>query len=275
MDFKAVKQPLIFSLIYCATSMAAQAFQVPAHFSYHGFYAGLNGGDATAQSSTKTTNSFVPNSYFFQSDIAQIANAGNKTLNMSNLTGGIEGGYNYLYRHILLGAEIDFETLSASSSNTNTQIYQSAPPFTFTMYTKVSTNWLFTARPRIGYVFTNNILLYLTGGLAVTQLKTYQTFSDNYVGPPPTNAAENAGKTQNKSGWVVGGGVEYPVAEHVSIKAEYLYSQFGKVSSSGQLTLNPAYLALFVPPLNTQAPFTHTANLTDKIIRVGVNYHFG
>lgn len=269
MDLKAAKFPLLFSLVYCATSMPAQAY------SYQGFYAGINGGYATSQSKTKTTTSFVPNSYFFQSDIVQIANAGNKTLSMSHLTGGLEGGYNYLYQRILLGAEVDFESMSASSSYANTMIYQSAPPFTFTMSTKTSTNWLFTLRPRIGYVLTNNILLYVTGGLAVTQLTTYQSFSDNYVAPPPTNAAEHSGKTQNQIGWVAGGGVEYPVAEHVSIKAEYLYAEFGNVNSSGQLYINPAYLALFAPPLNRQAPLNHTANLTDKIVRVGVNYKFG
>lgn len=271
MDLKTLKQVLA---IYCVTTMTAFAFQAPVNFNYNGFYAGLNGGYAYSQSSTKTTTSFVPGSYFLGSDIQQINNSGSKTLSVNNFTGGIEGGYNHLFNRILLGAEADFESLSGSASNSYTVMYLSAPGFSFNMYTKTTTNWLFTLRPRIGYLFTNNTLLYLTGGLAVAQFKIYQSFSDNFAGPIPSGAAENSSKTQNQSGFVVGAGIEYPVAQHVTIKAEYLYSQFGNVNSSGQMTFNPAYLATFIPPMVQPAAFNHSANLSDNMFRLGINYNF-
>jgi outer membrane immunogenic protein len=50
---------------------------------------------------------------------------------------------------------------------------------TFAVTTSVDTSWLFTARPRIGWLVQPQLLLYATGGLAVTNLKVGNNVSDN------------------------------------------------------------------------------------------------
>jgi outer membrane immunogenic protein len=250
------------------------AVTLPAHAytsSFSGAYLGLNAGYSAGKSSTSTTTHFVSDSYFGPTDITQINDAGSKNLTLHSFIGGIQGGYNYTSCNFLLGLEADINSMSSSDSSTRSVYYITAPESAFTLYTKVRTNWLFTLRPRIGYV-VNNTLFYITGGLAITQLKTNDSFSDDYQinTPNASNAFESASASQTKTGGIIGGGIEYAVTPKLSVKAEYLYARFGHVSSNGNLSLNPIYVVGF----NPTAPFHHKANFTTDILRVGVNYHF-
>lgn len=124
-----------------------------------------------------------------------------------------------------------------------------------------SLDGLETLRGRIGFLATPQILLYATGGLAVGQEKV----SIQALGPTfaPPLAAFNSNST-TKAGYTVGAGVEWKVAPLWSVKAEYLYVDFGNQSS----TIAYAYPGR-----------TSTATLSTKqdynIARVGLNYQFG
>jgi outer membrane immunogenic protein len=70
-------------------------------------------------------------------------------------------------------------------------------------------------------------------------------------------------------GWTVGAGAEWMVAQHWSIKGEYLYYDLGSV------TLNNAF---FVTNGEGTPFFGATiasrASYNGNIVRLGVNYHF-
>jgi outer membrane immunogenic protein len=150
---------------------------------------------------------------------------------------------------------VDFNALGLSDSRSVTTTYISAPATTFTINQSVKTDWLFTARPRIGWT-VDNWLLYVTGGLAVTELKYANTFTDTF-GP----AFESGSVSQTKVGWVVGESVEYGLTRNWSVKAEYLYIDFGDVSSSGVISTETDTLS-------------HSADLKANIVRGGINYRF-
>lgn len=239
---------------------------------FTGFYLGANGGYAWGHSNTKTTTPFVPASYFIDTDVNQINLAGNKDLDLNNFTGGMQAGYNYQNGWFLVGAETDFNSFISDSSHSRTVAYEGAPDSTFTLYTKTSTDWLYTLRPRIGYV-RNCMLFYVTGGLAVVKLNTRNTFTDTYVlDDAPSNAYESVSLSKNKTGVIYGAGIEYAIRPNVTIKAEYLYANFKKISSDRTLSLSPAYLAESGPL--QQNTFHHTANFHTNIFRIGVNYIF-
>ena len=74
--------------------------------------------------------------------------------------------------------------------------------------------WIGTLRPRAG-VAVENWLFYGTGGIA------YGTGEDNRFTT-----------TAPRTGWTVGGGVEYASGKQWSLGLEYLYADFGKSSQS-------------------------------------------
>ena len=113
--------------------------------------------------------------------------------NASSVSGGVYAGYNWQFApQWLIGIEGDVIwadlTVPAGSGDVN---------------------WLGSLRGRIGWSPTPTTMLYVTGGAA------WSTVSVPGVDTLPA--------TQTKTGWVVGGGVEWaPWANNWLVRAEYL-----------------------------------------------------
>jgi outer membrane immunogenic protein len=135
-----------------------------------------------------------------------------------------------------------------------------APTYT----NSIQTNWLFTARARLGFLVANNVLVYGTGGLALADLKYTHTFVEG-VFPGTSSGTESSTASGTKAGYALGGGLEYAFMNHWSVKAEYLYLNFGNVTVTDQVVFGG------VANGNT---FTNSANLHANIARLGVNYKF-
>ncbi|MFZ3360165.1 MAG: outer membrane beta-barrel protein [Xanthobacteraceae bacterium] len=123
-----------------------------------------------------------------------------------------------------------------------------------------NTDWLWTFRGRIGWLAQPNLLAYVTGGGAVTRLSTSMNYSDT------TGAVANAAAAATKTGWVVGGGVEWLLTDHWTVKGEFLYLNFGAVTASASVP--SVAKATAIGTINTKA------DLTAEIARLGVNYKF-
>ena len=78
----------------------------------------------------------------------------------------------------------------------------------------------------------------------------------------PTSVAWSNDAT--KWGWVVGAGAEARLGGNWTGKIEGLYMDYGTVSGSAVLATNS-------PPRR----FDYSSKVTDVVLRVGVNYHFG
>jgi outer membrane immunogenic protein len=247
----------------------------PPVFSWTGFYAGLNAGGTWARSDADTSvncnvplvgppfpyicdSTFAPNG-------AAVSAAGSGRITASGFTGGIQAGYNWQGPNLIYGLETDFDSFHLRGSRQGTGNYpanfftvNSSP---FAINSSFSADWLYTLRGRIGVPVSSNLMAYATGGLAVTRLRVSNSFSDNN---PATAGSANAGAT--KAGWVVGGGLEYALANNWSIKAEYLFMEFGKVTATGTI-FNPS-IAGYAQGIST------SSDLTAQVARVGVNYKF-
>jgi outer membrane immunogenic protein len=230
-------------------------------YNWSGFYVGGTLGGAWGTFDPSTSTVFSNTGYFATTSPPAIAAVGAQSFKPSGFTGGVEAGYNWQMGATVVGVEADFQAFHLSGSATGTGVYPCCAPATFTVNSQAQTDWLFTARPRLGFA-NNNWLFYVTGGLALTNLKGNFTFTDTFA-----TAAESGSVSSTKVGWTIGGGVEAGLGGGWSLKAEYLYVDFGSVSTtSTNLIAGTAW------PMN---PFTHSTDLKANIARVGLNYRFG
>ncbi len=232
-------------------------------YNWTGGYAGLNAGGAKGISDATTTTVFSPTGYFATTSVPAIARTGEQSLNNGNFIGGGQVGYCQQFGKFVIGGELDFNFSNITDSKEGTAVYPCCAPTRFTVKSSVDTDWLFTARPRIGYA-SNNWLFYATGGLAVTKLDADFIFTDTFA-----NASEKGRLSKTQAGWTVGGGIEMGFTNKWSIKTEYLYANFGDVkTTSNNFT---AFTPRIAFPTNT---FTHTIDMEIHIVRIGLNYRF-
>jgi outer membrane immunogenic protein len=248
---------VIFVLLFALVAMGS------AQSNFTGVYIGANVGGASGTSDLKTSPVFSPTGYFATTSPGAIAIAGAQQLNPSSFSGGVQVGFNYQISHFVLGGETDFGSMQLNQFVTKSGLYPCCAPTGFTVAQSVRTNWLFTARPRFGVAF-GRVMVYGTVGLAETHINYKELFTDTFA-----TARESGGVNRNRSGWIGGGGAEFRLAHHWSVKAEYLHADFGGVTATS------TNLTAFTPPI----PFptnvwTHHANLTTNIGRAGINFRF-
>ena len=253
---------LLAAVIVTALSAAAHA-QAPA-YSWTGPYIGLNAGYGWGNSNVKTSTEFSPVGYFATTSVTSINHAGSGDLSPSGFVGGLQGGFNWQIGYFVLGGEADFEYFPLEDSRTVGPItYPCCAPTAYRLTQKVETDWLFTARPRLGLAF-DNWLLYVTGGMAVTNVETRFHFTDTFA-----TANASGSDSDTKVGWTLGGGVEFGITRNWSVRAEYLYVDFGTVS------FNSHNLTAFTPSIAFPAnQFKHSADLQTHIARAAVNFRF-
>jgi len=196
-------------------------------YNWTGFYIGAHaGGD-----SDNDNFNFVP--------------AGTSTSNSANsFIGGGQVGYNFQVSSWVLGVEGD-------GSWTNLASGAPCPNPFFTC--SHSIGWLASLRGRLGYLATGQALFYVTGGAG---------FSDvNHTASPPGVAPFVFTGTYSNTqvGYAVGGGLEYAIAQHWSVRVEDLYYGLGS-STAAPGTLSAA----------NSTKVTNNVNTLD----FGVNYHF-
>jgi outer membrane immunogenic protein len=125
-------------------------------------------------------------------------------------------------------------------------------------------NWLATIRGRIGYTWGNG-LLYFTGGGAWENSTHKILVSTNTGGIVSNSAAASFDNT--RSGYVLGGGYEWLIAQNWTARLEYLYYNFSN-DDSVTFTFPTCARAGGCGAIAT----AHDRDL--NVIRVGANYKF-
>jgi outer membrane immunogenic protein len=156
--------------------------------------------------------------------------------------GGAHLGYNLQFAQWVVGLEGTVDGTSVSGTRTSVT--------GVTMSTR--TNVQGSIRGRLGVAF-DRVLIYGTGGAA------FAGFKDDYAIAFPLFLRESDSKT--RTGWTVGGGLEYAVTNNWSIRAEYRYSDFGR---------SPDFPFPFITHGNVS--FTH--HLTQNQVQGGFSYKF-
>lgn len=285
--------------------------QIPAwSSSWQGFYAGLNAGySLSGNNSYQSQNvgpnwSHNPNSGKFGNialapSIGLWTMAGAGTINQAGVIGGLQIGYNHKVNpNIIIGLETDIQATGIhggrSAQNGVVGSLSGLPNDYVTDSTSLGSNqfgtgvsYLGTVRGRLGYLITQDVLLFGTGGL--TYGEAYSNMSQsavenvtyNYGSPPipqgySTNIwSGNGQQSQLLTGWNAGGGVEWMFKDSWTFKVEAIYWDIGKISKdttaygiSGN-TDNSDYLST----LNNFGINHFITSNNGIIIRAGLNYH--
>ncbi|MFA5950922.1 MAG: outer membrane beta-barrel protein [Hyphomicrobium sp.] len=187
----------------------------------------------------------------------------------NGFTGGVQVGLNAQSGTVVYGVEADFNGLDLGASHTDTGLLVMGLGQTATVASSVSADWLITVRARLGIAVTPTVLAYATAGAAVSDFDVATSYIDDGVGAPAAVAGAGS-RSDLKLGYTVGGGIEWAVSKNWSLKGEYLYVDFGSVSTTAQVNVqqNPAFFGLTDNQLNT------SADVTTHLGRVGLNYKF-
>jgi outer membrane immunogenic protein len=205
-----------------------------------GFYAGGNAGVMLNYSEVNANHIG-----FVKSPISTEANS-------TAFIPGLQAGYlKQLESNYVIGVEVDFTYPDASGNST---LSCGACPGAYDKFT-VKNRVQGSIRARLGYPFHQNQWLpYITAGVsfADTALRYSNDRGDAYS------------KDTAQTGLVLGTGLEYRVDEPLSVRAEYLYTDYGNALNLDIPTVDGA----FDPSGKAKA------DLASHVIRVAVNYWF-
>jgi outer membrane immunogenic protein len=261
--------PLGVASVASAADMPVKAPKAapPPAFDWNGFYVGAYGGAAWMDQANTSDPCQTPS--IFVACVIGVSgnyNAGpSATYDMkSSFNGGVRIGYNWQPTpYTLLGLENDFGYLHLTGS-----ITMNPPPAGVTnglndtvAMTKLG-DWYDAYTARVGAV-DGHAMFYVKGGGASVKYKTGVVDT----GPPP-DPTVNTTTTKTLSGWAAGGGIEYGIDMHWSVRAEYLVLGIARnVTNCGPATVGGVLVA--------GAPFcsvTHTPDV--QTVTVGLSYRF-
>ncbi|RTL48924.1 MAG: porin family protein [Bradyrhizobiaceae bacterium] len=271
-----MKKLLIAAAALLAATAARGADMVPRTYTkapaipvsnWTGFYAGANVGYAWGDPSI-----------FYAPNNSVIAGSGSAfptgSWDNSGALGGAQLGFNW---HVnpqwVTGIEADIDASGIKGSNASAGVVGfGAASFT----TSQKVDWFGTVRGRLGFLPTDRLLIYGTGGLAYGEIKE-DTSLTRSTGLHVTGGGFGVSCTANqtcfagstsgvRTGWTAGAGFEYALLQNVSVKTEYLYVDLG-----GNSVIGTAFNG------NGQKPASYTATISGlnfNIVRAGLNYRF-
>jgi outer membrane immunogenic protein len=213
---------------------------IPPPCNWQGFYVGLHVGGQWGESTDTDLDG-----YNFTNDRSRYDESG--------FVAGGQAGYNFQWKWLVVGLEGDLGYMDLDGSGVQPG---SVPFFHSDTIGKSDSDFYATFRDRIGVAF-NHWLFYATGGGIVVNYDT-RVVDTNLTAPG--DASINAHTQELNWGWTAGGGIEYMLNCHWSLKGEYLYYQLADQN--------------FHAPSNFGGDFHWRADTDGNIVRAGVNYHF-
>ena len=304
-----------------------------------GFYAGINlGGNAGTNSGgysenigsspvpmhTKHTGAEYPANQTLSLAGVGLAQSGQFSMSQSGVVGGGQIGYNYqLSPKFVVGFETDFQGTSTSGNSYISSAGGTASDYAVSLanrytgagsagalggqYIQSQVNWFGTARARLGYLVTPNMLLFATGGLtygSVSGKVSSITINNVNMSDDASNALApsyfnynqlyfgGGQHSQLNVGWNSGLGVEWMFMDNWSLKGEAIYWNMGNMNVSTYSLASSVPNQLFnSQPTITSCTQSNTGvtypecvaggtvgktsvNFQGIIARAGVNYHF-
>ncbi|WP_457106761.1 outer membrane protein [Methylobacterium sp. P5_C11] len=235
-------------------------------FTWTGAYFGINAGYAFDASSNNTNSFAVPAPY------------GNGTTaffnqrNQEGFSGGGQIGYNWQLTPgsgVVFGIEADAQYLDFGRSRNNALLVGPLAPGYYVTDPRglSSLDFFGTVRGRLGYAF-DRVLFYGTGGFAYGSGSADRSFGGY------------AGNDSFRTGYAVGGGIEYALptesflnffrSSAVTLKVEGLYVNLDRnTRNQGAFVINAAN--------NFPVAYNNIGRRSDEfaVIRAGLNYKFG
>jgi opacity protein-like surface antigen len=179
-------------------------------------------------------------------------------IDASGFVGGFQAGANWQSGSFVGGLEIDLSGTDIKGSTSNST---SANGIIDQGTQTDKLDWFGSARARLGYLVTPDVLLYATGGPGWARMVTDKEGVTTFVGfPPPTTTS--AVTPVWMFGWVAGAGVETRLWNtNWLARLEYLHYDFGSGSSSQN-----------IPAGGGLVTTTTSGHQTNDVLRAGLSY---
>ncbi len=246
---------------------AGVAAGLPFVMNWTGFYVGAQIGYGYGDNDGSITYA-TPGGLAGQSELGSsaiiVGGSNNNNGEAIGVIGGAHVGYNQQYDKWVVGLEVSVDP-TLMSRNVLVSVPNSAADPTGALgigATATGSIWSTiqgSVRARAGYAF-DRMLFYGTGGFAVGAFGSNFQVYGNDLTLAPFYAADQRSAT--RAGWTVGGGVEYAVNFHWSVRGEYRYTDFGHLGDSPAATsMGVAYAA--------------DRHLDQNQVQVGLSYKFG
>lgn len=228
---------------------------------WDGMYVGLNLGYARGSSDASAI--VPPTSLMNIAGRDTVAAVANGSFSDGAMLGGLTFGVARRTGQFVLGIEADLGALGFDGKRDTGVV---ASGFNGRAVDSVSSDWLATVRLRLGYAAASS-LFYLTTGPAFSNISISRNVDWSAADPCPTAELGlrrcHAGKDDLQAGWTIGGGLEHALSQNWTIKAEYLYVDFGDAKFRTRNAAEP-----------NQQWIDHKIDLNMHIGRMGVNYRF-
>jgi outer membrane immunogenic protein len=171
----------------------------------------------------------------------------------NGVIGGGHVGYNYQINQWVLGLEGTVD--GTSLSNTAVATF----PDGSSLNAHSNADIQGSIRGRLGVAW-DRALIYATGGVAFGGFNTNVSFNGNGAAGVPFFA--NGSVSSTRTGWTVGGGIDYAVTNNWSIFAEYRYTNFGSIRENNFGALPIGFV------------FNGSRQLNQNQVQVGFSYKF-
>ncbi|WP_431203811.1 outer membrane protein [Bradyrhizobium betae] len=256
----------------CASAAAGEV-------SWTGFHAGINGGYGWARGAvTALPGDTLTQSLSFGQPVVPALSA---SPNADGGLGGGQVGYDWQFAgRGVVGLEADIAAASLKSGASMPTVLFGMQPATFDVSRNV--DWFGTVRGRIGFLATQDLLIFATGGFAYGRVSESASVSlplgaSNSIGNfgyafacGPTYGATScfAGSSSRiATGWTAGIGGEKRFTQNLSLKVEYLHIDLGSSSYpvAGSLNAGTPFTPSFLNARSTA---------TIDLLRAGLNYNF-
>jgi outer membrane immunogenic protein len=272
---KLISALLGATVLSIAGAVAARAADMPAYtkapaaldpvFTWSGFYIGghaggdvLRNANATVDPADAATvahfgpqlaNGFVPRSY---------------SAHGSGFVGGGQLGYNWQMRNVVLGLETD---VSIPSVRAHQDIATAVPGLSGSTGTfDADVLWFGTTRARLGVLVDPRLLAYATGGVAYGSVRRQFSFGFPSGAPIEQTSSDHTGMSW---GWAAGAGIEWAVADRLTVRGEY---QFVRLQGNSSMTNNTGGACSTIVACNFNV---NGQSIDNHTVTLGVSYLFG
>jgi outer membrane immunogenic protein len=265
-----VKKFAITAAALLATTALASAADLPVRtvapaplaavpvFTWSGFYLGVSGGYMFGENTVRTTGVLPGNI----ANVTVLARPPSVDIDAEGFLIGGTAGFNVQFGQFVAGIEgdISYTDVSESTRYLNPNAFGAGPfPAGSTQSVfRTEMDYFATVRGRLGLAF-DRALIYVTGGAAFADVTNTADF-----GAPVTGAQQFFGRNSDTLvGYTIGAGAEYAFTNNLSLKAEYLYYDLGRV------TVN-------VPAVGAGGAGAYTSRFDNEghVVRGGLNFRF-
>jgi outer membrane immunogenic protein len=225
---------------------AAAAPMPPARYNWTGIYGGGQiGMDFLQDTATQTTTTLLQNS------------GNGLKVTPYGVIGGAQIGANYEFAPWVVGIEASWDSTYLTGATVGPALEPSVVGGVTQRFTS-SPQWIATATGRLGYA-ANDLLFYAKGGAAWMRVDYTQEVLVGGI------VSSTSLLTPTRTGFVVGGGIEYGLTEALSARIEYDFYDFGTAN----------YTFSLVEPLGgTSLAMPTSIQSYVQAVTVGLNYRF-